>query len=61
MKLPENVREFFRRQGRIGAKKRMVVLTPEQRQEIARNAVNQRWAKAKKLKSAKLKAKSRKT
>ena len=47
MELPDDVREFFRKQGKIGAAKRMVVLTPEQRQEIARNAVRQRWAKAK--------------
>ncbi len=53
VKLPENVREFFRRQGKIGAAKRMVVLTPEQRREIARNAVRQRWARAKQRATAK--------
>ena len=37
--------------GRKSAKARMEKLTPERRQEIARNAVLARWAKAKKQKS----------
>ena len=45
MKMPEDVKEFFRRQGKIGAKKRHANLTPEQRQEIARMAARTRWAK----------------
>ncbi len=53
VKLPEDIREYFRKQGKIGAAKRMVVLTPEQRREIARNAVRQRWARAKQRAKAK--------
>ncbi len=34
--------------GRLGARVRMVKLTPEQRREIARKAAQARWAKAKK-------------
>ena len=45
MKLPENVKAYFQRQGRIGAAKRQEVLTPERRSEIARNAAATRWAK----------------
>lgn len=37
--------------GKKSAKARMEKLTPEQRQEIARKAVQVRWAKAKKPKS----------
>ena len=37
--------------GKKSAKARMEKLTPEQRQEIARKAVQTRWAKAKKQKS----------
>ncbi len=44
MKMPKNVREFFRRQGRIGAKKRAANLSPERRKEIARRAAEVRWA-----------------
>jgi hypothetical protein len=47
MKLPENVREYFAKQGRIGAAKRTATLTPERRQEIARIAAEARWKKAK--------------
>lgn len=43
MKLPEDVREYFRRQGKIGAKKRHATLTPERRREIARAAARARW------------------
>lgn len=45
MKLPENVRAYFQRQGKIGAAKRLETLTPERRSEIARNAATTRWAK----------------
>jgi hypothetical protein len=44
MKLPENVRAYFQRQGKIGAAKRKEMLTPERRSEIARDAANARWA-----------------
>lgn len=44
MKLPDEVREFFRRQGRIGGKIRAQNLTPEERSEGARRAVEARWA-----------------
>jgi hypothetical protein len=47
MKLPDDVREFFRRQGRIGGRTRAQNLTPEERSEGARRAVQARWAKRK--------------
>lgn len=43
MKMPGEVREYFRRQGKIGAKKRHANLTPERRREIARAAARARW------------------
>lgn len=47
-KLPEDIRAFFVRMGseggRIGSQRRMEKLTPEQRREIARNAIAARWA-----------------
>ena len=46
MKLPDDVREFFRRQGKIGGKKRLETLTAEERREIARKAAQARWGKA---------------
>jgi hypothetical protein len=52
MKLPENIREYFQRQGRIGAAKRLEVVTPEQRSEIARTAAVARWANKPKKKAA---------
>jgi hypothetical protein len=56
-KMPPAVLEYFRKEGvkggKIGAKKRMEVLTPEQRAEIASNAARARWAKAKKKAKAK--------
>jgi hypothetical protein len=52
MKLPENIREYFRRQGKIGAAKRYAKLSPERRREIARLAIRARWAKAKARKSS---------
>jgi hypothetical protein len=45
MKLPDEIREFFRKQGKIGAKKRLKTLSPERRREIAQAAANARWAK----------------
>ncbi|MCI0627272.1 MAG: hypothetical protein L0387_37440 [Acidobacteria bacterium] len=53
MKLPKNVREWFREQGRIGAAKRNANLSPERRRELARQAVQSRWAKVKKQANAK--------
>jgi hypothetical protein len=47
MKLPEKIREYFRKQGKIGAAKRKANLTPERRQEIARLAAQTRWKKVK--------------
>jgi hypothetical protein len=47
MKLPEDIREYFRKQGKIGAAKRTANLTPERRQEIARLAAQTRWKKTK--------------
>jgi hypothetical protein len=52
MKLPENVREFFRRTGKIGAEKRHAGMSPARRREVARMAANTRWAKAKHKKKA---------
>jgi hypothetical protein len=47
MRLPENVKAYFQRQGRIGAAKRKESLTPERRSEIARIAATTRWANQK--------------
>ena len=51
-KLPPEVLEFFRRQGakggRIGGKRSLETMTPEQRSERARKAVAAREAKRKK-------------
>ena len=44
MKLPEDIRAYFQRQGKIGAAKRKAVLTSERRSEIARIAAQARWA-----------------
>jgi uncharacterized protein YoxC len=44
-KLPEAVLEYFRKQGRIGGRQRAANLTPEERSEQARKAVQARWAK----------------
>jgi hypothetical protein len=46
-KLSEEIREYFRKQGSIGGKKRSDSLTAEQRSELARKAVQARWARAK--------------
>jgi len=51
-KLPAEVLEFFRRQGakggRIGGKRSLETMTPEQRSERARKAVAAREAKRRK-------------
>ena len=44
-KLPEAALEFFRQQGHIGGTRRAANLTPEQRSDQARKAVQARWAK----------------
>jgi hypothetical protein len=50
--LPPEVREFFvkmgRKGGKLGGSVRAANLTPEQRSESARKAVQARWAKKKK-------------
>jgi hypothetical protein len=43
-RLPEIALEFFRQKGRKGGKQRAANLTPEQRSEQARKAVQVRWA-----------------
>jgi hypothetical protein len=45
MKLPDEIREMFRRQGKLGAKKRLEVIPAERRREIAKNAAEARWQK----------------
>lgn len=47
MKLPEEIREYFRRKGASGGRKRARNLAPEQRSDIARKASQARWAKGK--------------
>jgi len=54
VKLPEEIREYFRKQGATGGKTRAANLTAEERSEIARKAVQTRWANAQK-KSATMK------
>lgn len=52
--LPESALEFFRKTGSMGGRKRAANLSPEQRSEQARKAVQTRWAKqADKRKGAK--------
>lgn len=46
MRIPEEVKQFFRKQGKIGAKKRSANLSAERRSEIARRAAEARWTKA---------------
>jgi hypothetical protein len=43
--LPEAALEFFRKQGRIGGRRRAENLTAEERSVQARKAVQARWAK----------------
>jgi hypothetical protein len=52
-KLPEAALEFFRQHGRTGGLKRAEGLTAKQRTEIARKAVQARWAKQEKVKNPK--------
>ena len=47
MKLPDDIREFFRKQGKIGAAKRHANMSPERRKEVAQMAAATRWAKTK--------------
>lgn len=49
MKLPDKIREMFRRQGSIGGKKRLEVISPERRSEIAKLAADARWQKEKRV------------
>lgn len=44
-KLPKEALEFFRKKGRIGGKRRAEKMSPEERSEQARKAVQARWAK----------------
>jgi len=44
-KLPKEALEFFRKKGRIGGHRRAANLTPEERSNQARAAVQARWAK----------------
>ena len=50
-RLPPEIREFFKKQGakggKIGGKRSLETMTPEQRSERARNAVAAREAKRK--------------
>jgi hypothetical protein len=47
-KLPEAALEFFRKQGHIGGTRRAERMSPEERSDQARKAVQARWAKTKK-------------
>jgi hypothetical protein len=46
-KMPKEALEFFRTEGKRGAKARMTKLTQAQRSEVARKAAAARWGKAK--------------
>ena len=50
-KMPDSVKEYFikmgRKGGKVGGKIRAENMTPEQRSESARKAVQARWAKKK--------------
>lgn len=48
VRLPDEIREFFRQQGSRGGKKRNRNLSPEKRREIARKAAQARWNKKQK-------------
>ena len=56
-KMPAEALEFFRRHGarggKIGSKARMEKLTPEQRSELAKHAVDAREAKRQKKRETK--------
>jgi hypothetical protein len=48
-RLPEDIREYFVKMGRIGGQKgveaRMEKVSPQRRREIAQKAIAARWAK----------------
>jgi hypothetical protein len=48
-RLPADIKAYFVKMGaqggRIGGRRRAEALSPERRQEIARNAIAARWAK----------------
>lgn len=48
-RLPEDIRDYFVRMGRIGGQKgvqaRLEKVSPERRKEIAQKAIAARWAK----------------
>jgi hypothetical protein len=50
-RLPEDIRDYFVKMGRIGgrqgAQARMEKVSPERRREIARKAIAARWARQK--------------
>jgi hypothetical protein len=46
-KLPEEVLKFFREQGRLGGKRSLVTMTPEERTARAKKAVEARESKKK--------------
>ena len=46
-KISAEALEFFRKQGKRGAKARMTKMTPEQRAEVGRKAAAARWGKRK--------------
>jgi hypothetical protein len=54
--ISEVMREMGKKSGKAGGKKagkaRMAALTPDERKELARKAVQTRWAKAKRKKKA---------
>lgn len=60
--ISEVMREMGKKGGKAGGKKggtaRMAALTPEERKELARKAIQARWAKAKKKKGKRSKAKA---
>ena len=43
MKLPDDIRESFRRYGRAGGRARAARMTPERRRQVARRAATTRW------------------
>lgn len=54
--IPKMLSQYFSALGRKSVKARMRKLSPEKRQEIARNAARARWAKARNSKEAKRRA-----
>jgi hypothetical protein len=50
-RIPEDIREYFRKMGQIGGKAgvaaRMEKVSPERRKEIAQKAIAARWEKVK--------------